>query len=453
MTKRIVVAVLAAVLVAAVVLPPVFGARARSLVEAEVAAIAESIAPYAAVEVRFDDWEVGWYSSTATVTVDLRRAGQEGFPDDIADGFRTTLGELFRLSHGPVLAGASPGVGWGSAEFVIDASVFPELQEFQDETGLDHVARLGVMVGLFGATTIGMDMPAFRHDGKLGGAAVDFAGLVASAAIADGGDSLDLDGELRGLGVTVAGMPMVDSDQVTWLANTSRSLRIPYLWLGGGRLDFARLTVSNGLFEMIEARVEGDAAVDGDLVRATSLYRVRELSIAGAQLDDVHLEVSVSQGADALARVMEAGYNADFREVLQLQMEMLDLLDLLVKQRFNFDIDRFSFEHESLPASASLSIEYRGDELPDSVELGPSMDFEPVYALISAKLNVAVHQELLRTIGLDPADAMVRVLAREGIVLESDDEYTLNVSFDNHEFRVNGEPFEPLQLLGLLGGV
>ena len=306
------------------------------------------------------------------------------------------------------------------------------------------------MVGLFGDTTIGMDMPAFRYGGKLGGAAVDFAGLATSAAVADGGDSLDLDGELRGLGVTVAGMPMVDADQVTWSANTSRSLRNPYLWLGGGRLDFARLTLSNGLFEMNEARLEGSTAVDGDLFSATNLYRARELGIAGTHLDDVWLEVSMSHGAHAVARLMEAGYDSDFRELLQLQMEMLDRL---ARDRINFDIDRFSFEHESLPASASLSIEYRGDELPDVVEFGPSMDFEPVFALVSAKLDIAVHQELLRKVGLDPADAMVRVLARDGIVVESDDEYTLNVSFENHEFEVNGEPFEPLQLLGLLGGV
>ena len=49
-------------------------------------------------------------------------------------------------------------------------------------------------------------------------------------------------------------------------------------------------------------------------------------------------------------------------------------------------------------------------------------------------------------------DGVVRMLAREGIVQESGDDYTLNVGFANSGLTVNGDPFEPFQLMGLLGG-
>ena len=128
---------------------------------------------------RFHDWDVGWYSSTASISLGVElNAEALGTGEQDLPALTTTLPKLVTLYHGPVLIEPIAGLGWGAAEFVVDASLIPELQEFHDTTGVDHIARLGVLVGLFD-TTVGMDMPAFVYQEGSNGqvVGVDFGGI------------------------------------------------------------------------------------------------------------------------------------------------------------------------------------------------------------------------------------------------------------------------------------
>ena len=191
--KRIVLLVVVVGLVVAAALPPLFGARARGLIESELTTIGAAFAPYASVEVTFDDWDVGWLSSTANASITV--AFDSVLP--IEDDLHTTLPKAVTLYHGPLLAGVSPGLGWGSVEFVIDSSVIPELRDFHESTGIDRIARLGVSVG-FGSTTVGMDMPAFVYGaGEPGqGIEIEFGGMEMHAVLRDAGGRLEFDGEI-----------------------------------------------------------------------------------------------------------------------------------------------------------------------------------------------------------------------------------------------------------------
>ena len=450
--KRILPAVLVLVVIVAAALPPLFGARARSLIEAELATIGEAVSPYATVEVSFHDWDVGWFSSTASVSLGVE-LNPEALELDGQDpqGLSTTLPKLVTLYHGPVLIEPLAGLGWGAVELVVDASLVPELQDFHEATGVDHVARLGVLVGLFG-TTIGMDMPAFLYEGDATGqpGSIDFGGLEATAAFG-GGETLEFDGEVGGVGITTPGWN-AEVGRASWASNAREDARIPELWLRGGQFDVARVMDSSGdggLVEVNDIRLQGSTEIDGDDLVATYLYEAREAVITTTRLDELAAEASVRYGYEALARLMEAAYNL---EALDEEQQMA-LINALVRERLTFAIDRLGFEHEDRAALASLEIDFRGAELPDWFDISRSPDLAAILPLVSANLDLVFHRDLLSGLGIGQMDGFVRILAREGMVKESGDDYTLNVGFEDGTLTVNGEPVEPFELLGLLSGL
>ena len=129
------------------------------------------------------------------------------------------------------------------------------------------------------------------------------------------------------------------------------------------------------------------------------------------------------------------------------------LINALVRERLTFAIDRLGFEHEDRAALASLEIDFRGAELPDWFDISRSPDLAAILPLVSANLDLVFHRDLLSGLGIGQMDGFVRILAREGMVKESGDDYTLNVGFEDGTLTVNGEPVEPFELLGLLSGL
>ena len=451
--KRILIAVLVLAVVVAVALPPLFGARARSLIEAELASIGEALAPYATVEVSFHDWDVGWYSSTASISLGVElNAEALGTGEQDLPALTTTLPKLVTLYHGPILIEPIAGLGWGAAEFVVDASLIPELQEFHDTTGVDHIARLGVLVGLFD-TTVGMDMPAFVYQEGSNGqvVGVDFGGFEASAAFGGGGDTMEFDGEVGAFAITTPAWN-VEVSRANWASSIRKDARIPELWLGGWWFDVARVMVSSGdggLVDVSDVRLQGGTEIDGDDVVATNLFETREAAIMTIRLDELVAEASVRYGYAALARLMEAAYTLDALD----EERQMEIVNALVRERLTFAIDRLGFKHEDRAALASLLIDFRGAELPDWFDIGRSPDLGAILPLISANLEFVFHRDLWSGLGIGQMDGLVRILVREGLVTETGVDYTLNVGFEDNTLNVNGMPFEPFELLRLLSGV
>lgn len=451
--KRIAIGAVVLVVAAAVALPPLFGARARSLMEDRLATVGESLPPSVTVEVSFDDWDVGWYSSTATVSFEVAFDTESlELEMEVVDSFGTTLPGVLTLRHGPIVTHPSPGLGWGSTEVVVDHSVVPELRELQEATGVDYLARLGVSVGFGGGLSMGADMPEFEYaEGEPPlSAEIDFGGLEAIAEFGGGGETLDLEGRFGGVHATVMSSMQMAWGPTTWAGSARKFARVPDLWLGGGKTEIARVMLSTGgpenTYDVTDIRMEGESAVEGDFLVGTNVYEVREVRTMNLVLQDLVVDLTVRYGVDGLARLMDVAYI----DALDSEQQMAIVNDL-VRERLAFDIDRLGLNHEGRGALASLSVEFRGDELPDGFEFGPNADFTAMLPLVTADLDLSFHRELLGGLGLGEMDPLVRMLAREGIVRESGDDYTLDVGFANGGLTVNGDPFEPVDLLRLLG--
>lgn len=455
--KRIALVVVVLVLVVAVALPPLFGARARSLIDTRLDSIGEGLAPYASVEMTVDDWDVGWSSSTATVSIDVVFTDRAEWPFAGVDLPRldTAVPELVTLHHGPIVIGPETGLGWGGIEFAIDAVMVPRLRGFLDATGVEHVARVGILVGFFGGTALDLEVPAFAYEARDN--QIDFQGLEANASVGGDGEIMELSGELNGLGVKGASS-QVAVDRVsgaTRVDKAGRDPRIPDLLLGGGWIEIAGVGVSGEAADVAvrDLRWQGDTRIEEDVFVMTNRYQAGQVNAMSLELDELVLELVMRFGVDGLARLMETGYDVNTLDAGALDpLKQLEMVKVVLEDRFTIDIENLGFKHEGRTAAASLSFEFRGDDLPDGFEFDPA-DYAALLPLIAVNFDLAFHRDLWIGLRVDRMDALVRVLAREGILRETGDDYTLNVGFDNGAITVNGEPFEPFDLVGLLSGI
>ena len=450
--KRIALVVVVLALVVAVALPPLFGARARAITDADLAAIGDAFAPYGTLDVSLSDWDVGWYSSTATADIHLEFAGHPDLPPGLVDvpPFNRTFPQFVTLHHGPIIL-PQARLGWGGVELAIDESVVPELEGFLDATGVEYLLRLDILVGFLGGASLAMDVPAFVYEWQ--DTRFDFQGLEVNAGTDARGQRVDIAGEMGGYSVSEQGSPNGTVSRIDWSGTARKDRRILKLWLGDGRLDIDRVTVAGdgnpANVDVSDIVVEGGIEADEDSYVVTGSFGVGEVRIADVQVNDFVAELAMRCGPETMARLWDSPYDlGGLDPEAQAALE-----EALFTERFEFEIDRFGFRYGARSASVTLAFEYRGDELPDGVEVGGTMDFALLEPLVSARVDMAFHKELMGGLGVDQLDRWVRILAQEGILQESGDDYTLDVELDSGTLTVNGEPFEPWALLGLLSGL
>ena len=450
MIKRIGVVVVAVAVLATVILPPVFGARARALMEERLSEVTSLLAQGFELDVAFGDWEAGWFSSTATVTLSARLPGQGELANavpDLPDEFSVTLPDAVTLVHGPIML-SSFSAGWGGIWFEIDESGV-ELQAFQNELGIDYLARLAVLVGFFTDTTIRLDMPAFEYFGGLLGDGVElsFGGLETTATFDR--KSLGLGGGAPRFSV---GWPdgRIVVDKARWEGDFGYDDHLPNVPLAN--TEVSRILFASRDAERIDLHgfdMGYETSLDGDHLISANGTRLRRLGIADFQFDDIRLDATARLNAAAFAELMNPFEDLATQDI---DARQIAALESLAKTRAWITMDPVAFSHKGLPASASLALEYKGDQLPANFALDEAMDTALFLSVVDAQLDVSIHRDLLTTLGQDELDALVRVLVQEGIVREDGDTRSLDMDFEDKVLLVNGKPFEAFELVELLMG-
>ena len=491
MNRRIgiIVAALVAVLslLVVVVLPPLIGIAARSLLDGLDGGIPNELGfgPQEDVYVALDDWDAGWFSSTAYLSFKLNILGDE---------LSTPVPVPVTLRHGPVLSGMPSGLGWASIELAVDGSVNPELLEtLQQGFGVEFAyLGLGVLVGIWGSATIGVEVPESSSYGK--DSEADFRGLEARATLSS--DNIDLAGEFGGLRA-VDGRDRIDIGRITFAAGATRISSIPGLWLGDAWINGTGFTEwddrSGEGTEAGDFRLRFDSRIRGDVFDAALQGDVSQLLVDRVRLSDLMAEFSLQYGADALANLIPlvVRMRDDARDVgsalesfgsigsviggLDSGLGMMTTAGTLLKERVAVG-HRFSFTHEDRSASARLAAEFRGYELEGVLGLLDFLDFGSTGELfgnlaelpVSADLDMAFHQDLPRGLAsaagpdadvLAQLELVLRTLVRMGVFEAGDDNYTMRVKFDGGTLDINGRQMDLSQLieqvvdggLGLLG--
>ena len=439
------VAILATVV--ALVLPPIFGSVARSALDDLDTRfhLGQIAGADVVLDAAFYDWDAGWFTSTASVAVNAGFGGVRVFSAESP--------VLVTLRHGPMLSGIPSGLGWASLELVLDEWSVPALREFYEETGVDVAARLGLLLGLGGGATIGFEVPDFRVNAG-GDFFVDFGGLEAVADVAS--DRVDYDVTFGGLRFEDQPAGRGEVGQFAMSARLYKDPRMPVLWLGDLSVDGAGFTMSENQqdVEVGQFRVRVGAGIARDVFDARVEGEMSDLHVSGYEgqyrLSDLVVDVGLQYGADTLARALRGvGSALDLENVLQT----FSTVNALIRERLVLSVRRLSFSHEGLPASARLSVEYRGDELPsylDIDDLARLME-NPARLPINASFDVAFHQDLargiLRSLGAPRREAAelegaIFEMARAGVLEERGGEYRARVEFADGMARLNGESLD-----------
>lgn len=432
------------VILGCIVLPPVLGARARNLIEPRLHAMTDALGPDLIVAVWLDNWDAGWFSSTATVTLDARFGQQGGdtttWPD-LAGSYRTTMPRALTLRHGPVIVGDRWRVGWGSAEFAIDATTVPKLQEFLAETGVGAVARLTALVSFLGGTAVTLEIPPIRTFAE-DTTEFRFAGLDAIASINPDGTRGSSSGTLHRLGFANPGVSAIELGRLEWAGDAHKSAAIGY-WLGTAVVKLEHVDASDAgerVFEMAGARLETETRADHDDIVGTNRYTAVRIRFGGLQFDDVELDVAATYPVAAAARLADSAVNA------QLSTEAI--ADAL-RQRITVRVDPLSFRHADLPFTATLDVEYRGDQHRHSPV---AADLWTLASLTSAELSASMHKNLVQAVGIDDLTKLVPKMARLGLVRESGDEYQVHATYRDGELLFDGKPVDAALLVALMAG-
>ena len=449
MAKRIALAA-AILLIAALALPPVVGARARSQLEPGLNAMGDSLAPEATFAVAFDDWDAGWFSSTATVTfkaVFRTPPPVAAVSADLDETYRTTLPGVATLYHGPVPLGGLGGLGWGSAEFVVGAAAIPELQDFHAETGVDEVARLTALVGFLGTTTIGLAMPSISAAEPNSGTQVHFDGLGATLSLAQDGSRTASTGTLQGLSATVPDDLTFEIGETTW-AGRAHKEQATGLWLGDWSGRLATVVASNddtsSGFKVDGVEIESGTHIDGDEVVGALRATAAGLRIRGVQLDDLEIDITATGPVAAMDSLAERASDSPIE--MQLTAEMLDAIR---GHRATLHIDPLAFNYRDMLLRAMLDVEYHGDQHAE----------EPVVSNLavltrstSAELDLSLHKNLLDAIGIDVVADLLPAMARLELVRESGDAYQVHATYRDGELLFDGQPVDLALLAALMAG-
>lgn len=448
MVRRIALVAGIIVLLACIVLPPVFGARARSLLEPRLNALGESFRPDVMLAVWFDNWETGWFSSTATVTVEAT-FGEQGraaaVPLDLAGSYRVTMPRAITLRHGPVLVGNLWGVGWGSAELAIDATTVPDLDKFLAQSGVEAIARLAALVSFLGGATIAIEVPPFRTADD-GATEIRFAGLDATVNVSPDGTRGRSSGTLHRLGVTDTGVSGLEIARLEWAGDAQREVAIGDSWLGNAVVTVERVSVSSGgasVFEMDSARFDAATSIDDDNLVGTNRHTAIRLRFGNVQLDSVALDIAATYPVRAAARLAESADG--FADASSASEAMADAL----RERITLRIEELSLRYADMPFKAMLDVDYRGDQHGDAPV---ATDFATLARVTSAELDASMHKDLVRAAGVSALTRLLPGMARLGLVGESANEYQIHATYRDGELLFDGKPVDLGLLVALMAG-
>ena len=461
MARRIALAAAIIIVAAVLVLPPLFGARARALLEPGLNAMGESLAPDAAFAVSFDDWDAGWFSSTATVTFEAvfrTPPPVAAVSADLEETYRTKLPGVVTLHHGPVPLGGPGGLGWGSAEFTIDAAAFPVIRGVHAETGVSEAARLTALVGFLGSTTIGLSVPPVSTTEPASGTQLHFAGLDATLSLGQDGSRTASTGTLQGLWAITPDDVTFEIGETTWVARADKDPATS-LWLGDGSARLAKLVASGtdtaGRLEVDDVQIESDTHVDGDEVvgalRATAVglrfdefQRRRGASRFPWFLEDLEVDIMATGPVAAMESLAERASGS------LIEMPLTSVMLATIRgHRATVRIDPLTFNYRDMPFRATLDVEYHGDR---EAEEPAAPNLEELTRSTTAELELSFHKNLLDVLGIGVVANVLPAMARLELVRESGDQYHVHATYSDGELLFDGKAVDAALLAALIAG-
>ncbi len=482
--------VIIAMIIGAVLLllPPVVGSQAQSRIEASAAAWSEVSGGY--LEVAVEDYDKGWFASSAKLRFRFTDAYIEAnplFQADTADGrplaeiFAEGLTQDIDIAHGPIILGQHTGLGLGEVVSIWDGGDEPELKRLLEQTGNDYFVRSAVTLGLTGAGDIVVDAPPFTLQAPADDVEqIVFAGAEATGTVDVATSHIVMTGQMNGFSVTGSdGEAVVERTRID--IDMAYPETDPY-GLGGGEVVIDRivaLSESQTAIDLQQAKFGFNSNKDDDnKVSMDITYAVDAIKGADMDLKDLNITFGMGQldaGALREIQTLSAGATPEASDPLAVMNVYREPIYDLLAGGMTMHFDPLRFNYDSQAFDAKLNVATKPGNLPEKAAftLDNPLIFMNLFAItadLSINKNLAMELAVpqlkeqlaagvpegtevsdteLEDMARAQAPMMLGALVGQGLIVDEGANYRVSATYDNGALMVNGTP---MPLGALMGG-
>lgn len=340
-----------------------------------------------------------WFGATARTEFYLPLPESPDQASPTSQGLRFTL--VSQINHGPLTTAGAGLADLSSHILLEDTPLFPA----------DAGARIETAIGLDGAGSVSLQLPATEvaADGKR--PKIGFAGLQGELTFDSGFDALDARFDLAGISAAQDGAWSMDLGRMALLSRTNQGA--DGLRLGEGSLTLERLrldeaTGSAGLdlggLSMDVVTSARDSVVDGEVS-----YRLDKAIVDGRKYGPVSLKLTMANMSSRfLASIQAAAEEANARRLTQEERGLAVMNQLisgapdLLKQDPRISLEELSLETPDGLVRGSFTIQALGLRWE---EIG---DLPRVLNKLVAEASISMPEPLLRLLFVEKAEAEIR---------------------------------------------
>lgn len=443
---RIRIAVVVVLLVALLVLPPVFGKVAESRVTAHIESLREK-----QLDITIDEYERGWFSSRARITLKPSQLHPSAaLLADVLDPLTVAVD----IRHG--LVSLADGFFLGMFETYA--------RPVDDSPVVDFVVE--AQTTLDGSVNFAVEIMPLRHDFADG--RVNLSGARASGTIER--RRVDARGELASLEIAspTGAVSMIGVRASTDTERHSGRVAPGTLSVEVDRIAFERFENSSQAFDATGVRFASRSSVDRALNRlhGRAVFAFEQARTGnGATITDARYEMSL-RNVDVAA--LEAYYDlvADGAPAEPSMDVVAPIVQRLVASSPSFAIDTVRFHVDGQPFEASLHVdvdssvppsggavdlndpEYWRSILKGRAGLSAAKPLVEQLAAAGIKVQLLAAQEDGASMPTDSLDALAEaqvglvlgMLSAQGMIEDTGSLYRTTLSFENGRITVNGQP-------------
>ena len=350
--KNIALCAVPAALVAA---PYFIGGSAQQQIEQDVAEL-NSVPGYSA---RISDYDKGFFSSTAVVSLGMQLPGAE---DYLADLIKLELD----IKHGPLFLGKRTGLGLLSVEGRLANKESETLAEFKQKAGIDELVTLDGVIGFSGGFELNLAVPEFSIEEK---GRFNFSGI--SSSINGSGEQIDFD-------FSAPGLEFIKEDEQIRVQGISSSGEFTiigkHLYIGESTMTVDEMSVQTEkagkqsiMLKSLTAVSDTTLSDDKNTMAVGASVKLDQISGDAFDLSDTHFAMNVSNlpvtFIENYMAAMEDMYQADNPEAAgsELALKLMGQLPELLKASPVIEITDLDFKLDGQSFESDAVIRYDGN--------------------------------------------------------------------------------------------
>ena len=305
------------------------------------------------------------------------------------------------VQHGPLLTQNGLGFGLADTYLRVDAEGSPELAEYLELVGIDHLFSAHGRMGFSGKGEAEYEIPAMAYVDSDLGLSSSFSGLQGNTKFEGFGTYSTTYAQSPGASLIVEGATRVDIGEISF--NSEMTLDQESTWFrqgsGGVLLDSVLISSpeQSGYLNSLSvdfSLLQGDTAESTDIHYSVGLasFMNGDVGISDAEISFVYENLSNQAIANYMDLMTKVPVNDEVAVQAALMQFVFTELPGALELSPAIAVPRFAFAHEGRTFEASLRVAIDGQNLPPVVNF-----LRPDWLLpaVTAELNLDADEDLV----------------------------------------------------------